>query len=41
VIQGQGNCVMSSLINIHSHPSIEGMNKVIDTDGFGGLLGEY
>jgi 5-methylthioadenosine/S-adenosylhomocysteine deaminase len=41
VISGKDVCIMPGLINIHSHPSTEGMNKGFDADGIGGLLGEY
>ncbi len=41
IIRGDGLCVMPGLINIHSHPSTEVMNKGFDGDGIGGQLGEF
>jgi 5-methylthioadenosine/S-adenosylhomocysteine deaminase len=40
-IPGEGLCVMPGLVNIHSHPSTEVMNKGFDGDGIGGQLGEF
>src|SRR4030043_369700 len=41
IIQGEGLCVIPGLVNIHSHPSTEVMNKGFDGDGVGGQLGEF
>jgi 5-methylthioadenosine/S-adenosylhomocysteine deaminase len=40
-IEGAGLLVMPGLVNIHSHPSTEVMNKGFDGDGVGGQLGEF